>query len=90
MFNIYEEDKKSLNTKTISPENQRQINDFIILGQFSTDMIIRGEIIDMTMISLQDQLIIKLKTMNVEIVNGVLKMDLQIVSKLIYFEAFWK
>lgn len=34
----------------ISPENRKQINDFIRSQWFSTDMIVRGEVIDMTIL----------------------------------------
>lgn len=36
--------------KTISIENRAQINEFIIAHWFSTDMVIRGEIFDMTIL----------------------------------------
>lgn len=34
--------------KTISPENRQQINNFISSHWFSTDMVVSGELIDMT------------------------------------------
>lgn len=34
----------------ISPENRKRINDFIRSQWFSTDMVVRGEVIDMTIL----------------------------------------
>lgn len=40
--------KKCMDIKIISSENRNQINEFIKLHWFSTDMVVRGEIVDMT------------------------------------------
>lgn len=37
-----------MNIKIISSENRKQINDFISSLWFSTDMVVRGELVDMT------------------------------------------
>jgi predicted N-acetyltransferase YhbS len=37
-----------MDIKTISIENRQQINDFIASQWFSTDIVVRGEIVDMT------------------------------------------
>lgn len=37
-----------MDIRIISPENRKQINDFISSHWFSTDMVIRGELVDMT------------------------------------------
>lgn len=39
-----------MNIKTVSAENRQQVNDFIRAHWFTTDMVVRGEIVDMTKI----------------------------------------
>ncbi|MFL0246579.1 GNAT family N-acetyltransferase [Candidatus Clostridium stratigraminis] len=39
-----------MDIKTISSENRKQINDFISLRWFSTVMVVRGELVDMTIL----------------------------------------
>jgi Acetyltransferases len=39
-----------MNIETILPQNRQQINDFISSHWFSTDMVVRGEVIDMTVL----------------------------------------
>ena len=39
-----------MNIKIISSENRRQINDFISSHWFSTDMVVKGELVDMTVL----------------------------------------
>jgi GNAT superfamily N-acetyltransferase len=41
-------ERKSLDIKGISSENRQQINDFIKSQWFSTDMAVKGELVDMT------------------------------------------
>lgn len=40
----------NMDIKPISSENRQQVNDFIVSHWFSTDMVVRGEIIDMTVL----------------------------------------
>ncbi|WP_026487431.1 GNAT family N-acetyltransferase [Caldanaerobius polysaccharolyticus] len=39
-----------MDIRTISPQNRQQINDFIKSRWFSTEMVVRGEIVDMTVL----------------------------------------
>jgi ribosomal protein S18 acetylase RimI-like enzyme len=39
-----------MDIKIISAENRKQINDFVCSHWFSTDMVVRGEIVDMTIL----------------------------------------
>lgn len=39
-----------MDIKAISSENRKQINNFIVSHWFSTDMVIRGELVDMTVL----------------------------------------
>jgi len=50
-LNVYRNKEKcTLEIINISPENRKQINDFIRSQWFSTDMVVRGEVIDMTIL----------------------------------------
>lgn len=40
----------NMDIKPISSENREQVNNFIVSHWFSTDMVVRGEIIDMTVL----------------------------------------
>lgn len=46
----YEKGLGRMDIKAISSENRRQIDDFISSHWFSTDMVVKGELVDMTVL----------------------------------------